>query len=146
MIVMCLKDDFDAARPSQICPAIVPAFDPPRTASYPAGHALQSYLISYLLLRVMPKMAETAQSNKPAEWAEPHNGLFALARRVSDNRVIGGVHFDIDNKAGFFIAKKIDEWFGNWAETPAPQLPTPDPFGNFRDLLAAASAEFPQWA
>lgn len=135
MIVMCLKENLDAARPSQICPAIVPAFDPPRTATYPAGHALQSYLISYLLLRVMPQMA---QSQKPATWEEPHNGLFALARRVADNRVIAGVHFDIDNKAGFLIAKEIDEWFDAW-------LPGTDQ-NEFDVLVKAAKAEFPQWA
>jgi len=139
MIVMCLKADLDAARPSQICPAIIPAFDPPRTATYPAGHALQSYLSSYFLLRVMPGM-ESQQSNKPTTWEEQHNGLFALARRVADNRVIAGVHFDIDNEAGFFIAKEIDKWFGEWESTP------PSAFKKFKDLLQDAKGEFPQWA
>jgi hypothetical protein len=137
MVVMCLKEDFDFARPPQICPAIVPMFDPPQTGTYPAGHSLQSYLTSYLLLRVMPGL-EQQQSNKPATWEEPHNGLFALARRVADNRVIGGVHFDIDNKAGFFIAKEIDEWFDGW-------LPGTDQ-NEFDVLVRAAKAEFPQWA
>ena len=142
MIVMCLKAELDAARPSQICPAIVPAFDAPHTASFPAGHALQSYLTAYLLLRVMPKLPQSAA---PGTWGEQRNGLFALARRISDNRVIAGVHFDVDNEAGFLIAKKIDEWFTAWVNTPAPAAPTPDAFGNLRRLLAAAKAEFPQW-
>ena len=83
-------------------------------------------------------MEQTAQSNKPVTWEEPHNGLFALARRVADNRVIAGVHFDIDNKAGFFIAKKIDEWFDAW-------LPETDQ-NAFDILVKAAKKEFPQWA
>lgn len=136
MIVMRLKADLDAARPSQICPAIVPAFDPPRTATYPAGHALQSYLISYFLLRVMPGMLK--QSPRPKTWKEQHKGLFALARRVADNRVIAGVHFDIDNKAGFLIAQKIDLWFDTW-------LPGKDQ-NEFDILVKAAKDEFPQWA
>lgn len=135
MIVMCLKADIDAARPSQICPAIVPAFDPPRTAAYPAGHALQSYLRSYLLLRVMPGM-ET-QSRRPKTWKETHEGLFALARRVADNRVIAGVHFNIDNEAGFLIAKEIDGWFGKWLVGKDRN--------KFDVLVKAARAEFPQW-
>jgi acid phosphatase (class A) len=145
MIVMCLKLHFNAARPSQICPAVVPMFDQPRTASYPAGHSLQSYLISYVLLRVMPEVPQSkkpeAQSIEGEElrpWAVNHGGLFALARRVADNRVVAGVHFDIDSEAGFLVARKIDEWFDVWCQ------PT---FENnkLRALVLAASNEFPQF-
>ncbi len=48
-VVMCLKGDFHSARPSQLCPAITPMIDPPATPTFPAGHAVQSYLISYVL-------------------------------------------------------------------------------------------------
>src|SRR5690242_8555383 len=41
MIVMALKAEFDEMRPSQICPSLAPMFDPPQTATFPAGHALQ---------------------------------------------------------------------------------------------------------
>lgn len=141
MIVMCLKDRFNADRPSQICPAIVPMFDPPRTASYPAGHALQSYLISFLLRRVM---RDFPQSPRPSEssWNDDtnrHQGLFALARRVADNRVIAGVHYDIDNEAGFRIALKIDDWFEEWSSSNTTG------FEQLRALLDAARAEFPQY-
>jgi len=139
MIVMRLKAHFDTARPSQICPALVPMFDPPRTATYPAGHSLQSYLISYLLLRVMPNLPQSA---KPSDWKDPnnpHQGIFALARRVADNRVIAGVHFDIDCEAGFLIAKSIDLWFDYW-EGSSLQA-----FSNFRQLLNDARSEFPQY-
>ena len=157
MIVMCLKAEINAARPSQICPAIIPMFDPPQTACYPAGHALQSYLISYFLLRVMPGIP---QSTAPGTWEEPHEGLFALARRVSDNRVIGGVHFDIDNKAGFLIAQKIDTWIDAWVDAIDPKLKgkpkraagsrrrTDEEFQKtnpFIWLLGKAKAEFPQY-
>ena len=138
MVVMCLKNDFDAARPSQLCPAILPMFDPPRTASYPAGHSLQSYLMSYLLLRALP---EIPQSSKPVkgQWAQEHQGLFALARRVADNRVIAGVHFDIDSEAGFEIACKIDEWFEQWQRANTAE------FANFAALLNGVKEEFPQF-
>lgn len=137
MIVMRLKVQCNAARPSQICPALVPMFDPPRTAAYPAGHSLQSYLISYLLFRVMPNISP--QLNKPSTWEKEHTGLFALARRVADNRVIAGVHFDIDCKAGFLIAQRIDLWFDVW-EGSSLQA-----FSNFRQLLEGARNEFPQY-
>jgi len=140
MVVMCLKAEFNVPRPSQICPAIIPMFEPPRTASYPAGHSLQSYLISYLLLRVMPGLP---QSPQPAQdsWDDEnqrHQGLFALARRVADNRVIGGVHYDIDSKGGFWVAREMDSWFKRVDEEPTK-------FPHFAALLAAARAEFPQY-
>lgn len=139
MVVMCLKAHFNADRPSQICPLIVPMFDPPRTASYPAGHALQSYLISCLLRRVMGDYFP--QSPRPLSWKEEHKGLFALARRVADNRVIAGVHYDIDNEAGFRIALKIDDWFGEWDSSNPP----PSKFEQFKKLLNEARKEFPQY-
>lgn len=148
MIVMCLKAHFNVPRPSQLCPALVPMFDPPQTAAYPAGHALQSYLISYFLRRVMPNMP---QSSKPPIWGGtlPHEGLFALARRVADNRVIGGVHYDIDNEAGFLIAKRIDEWFDEWVAATDPGLASTSPpsaqSAPLISLLRAAKGEFPQF-
>ena len=145
MIVMCLKAHFNAPRPSQICPAIVPMFDPPRTATYPAGHSLQSYLMSYFLLRAMPLMpqskkpeAELIEGKEVRPWEVNHVGLFALARRVADNRVIAGVHFDIDSEAGFLVAKKIDKWFDAWCQPTFAD-------NNLRALVLAASNEFPQF-
>ena len=97
MVVMCLKDDFLAPRPSQICPAIVPMIDPPATPSFPAGHALQAYLISYCLYNALPKIP---QSTPPTSPTDPRIGLFALAQRVTENRLIAGLHFRVDNEAG----------------------------------------------
>ena len=48
-VVMYLKGHFSSPRPSQLSPMIMPMIDPPVTPSYPAGHAVQAYLISYLL-------------------------------------------------------------------------------------------------
>ena len=133
MAVMCLKNKFNAARPSALCPAIVPMIDPPGTPAYPAGHSLQAYLISCLLIRAMPKVP---QSKRPLRWDQPvtHKGLFALSRRVADNRKIAGLHFDIDNEAGFELAKMIDDWLH--------ALPRNS---QFKKLVAAAAAEFPQY-
>ncbi len=93
-VVMCLKDHFGGLRPSQICPWIVPMIDPPATPAFPAGHALQSYLISAALADALPGLPSS-------EAAHP---LFALAERVSDNRVIAGLHFRMDNEAGRDVA------------------------------------------
>ena len=155
MVVMCLKESFNVPRPSQICPAIVPMFDPPRTASYPAGHSLQSYLISYFLKMAMPGIP---QSDEPASWGEIHKGIFALARRVAENRVIAGVHYDIDSEGGFLVAQEMNKWFKVWSDGwfdqwvvdgENPQLPAHQKnlakLPRFAALLKGARSEFPQF-
>ena len=81
------------ARPSQVCPAIVPMVDVPVTPSFPSGHALQSQLISRCL--------EGAE--RPLTQREL---LFGLARRVAENRIVAGLHYPLDNEAGFVAADK----------------------------------------
>jgi acid phosphatase (class A) len=93
IVVMCLKDHYREARPSQVCPAIVPMIDPPVTPAFPAGHALQSHLISLCL-------AEARRTRNQSEM------LFGLSRRVAENRVIAGLHYPLDNEAGVFAAKE----------------------------------------
>ena len=91
VVVMCLKEHYREARPSQVCPVIVPMMDPPVTPSFPAGHALQSHLISRCL--------------KEAGWPRSQPDLlFDLSRRVSQNRVIAGLHYPRDNEAGVVAA------------------------------------------
>ena len=150
MVAMRLKESFNVPRPSQICPAIVPMFDPPRTASYPAGHSLQSYLISYFLKMAMPGIPQS--DPLPASWGETHKGIFALARRVADNRVIAGVHYDIDSEGGFLVARRMNEWFEDWSRDWFDQWVSdktkPNKAGElarFADLLKGARSEFPQF-
>jgi hypothetical protein len=97
-VVMCLKGFFRSPRPSQLCPSVVPMIDPPGTPSFPAGHAVQAYLISYLLAYSLPKLP---QQYAPAEDLDAASGvLFDLAERVSVNRVVAGLHFPTDILAG----------------------------------------------
>jgi hypothetical protein len=98
VVVMCLKEEYHEARPSQVCPVIVPLFGPPVTPSFPAGHALQNHLIALCL---GPKGANRAP-NQPEM-------LEKLARRIAQNRVIGGLHYPLDNEAGEVAAKKCFE-------------------------------------
>ena len=92
VVVMCLKDQFREPRPSQVCPMIVPMVDPPITPSFPAGHALQSHLISKLV-----EVAERPFSNRSM--------LLELSRRIAENRIIAGLHYPLDNAAGVTAAE-----------------------------------------
>src|SRR5262249_53925888 len=94
--VMCLKEHYKVARPSQVCPVIVPLVDVPVTPSFPSGHAFQSQLISQCL----------AAAERPLVQREL---LFELAHRVAENRVVAGLHYPLDNEAGFAAADKCFE-------------------------------------
>jgi acid phosphatase (class A) len=97
-VVMCLKGFFRSPRPSQLCPAIVPMIDPPSTPSFPAGHAVQAYLISYLLAYSLPKFPQ--QYTPEDNLAAASGVLFDLTERVSVNRVVAGLHYPTDIIAG----------------------------------------------
>jgi hypothetical protein len=92
VVVMCLKHHYREARPSQVCPVIVPLIDPPITPAFPAGHALQARLISLCL----------AETSHPLIQREM---LFDLARRIARNRVVAGLHYELDNEAGSYAAE-----------------------------------------
>ena len=96
-VVMCLKGAFRSPRPSQLSPAIVPMIDPPVTPSFPAGHAVQAYLMSHLLADCLHKIP---QQTLPKNLAEAEGPLFRLAHRVSENRIVAGVHYPTDIDAG----------------------------------------------
>jgi acid phosphatase (class A) len=119
-VVMCLKGDLQSPRPPQLCPAITPMIDPPATPSYPAGHAVQSYLISYLLAYSLadnngntnlPQTTLPAPTSAPNVFVtpgtQPTGPLFDLASRVSENRIVAGVHYPTDIVAGQTIAANI---------------------------------------
>jgi hypothetical protein len=119
-VVMCLKDHFREPRPSQVCPMIVPMVDPPITPAFPAGHALQSHLISKLL-----KEAGRPFANQDM--------LFALSRRIADNRIIAGLHYPLDNEAGVTAAELVFRWLmTNDSDRRCTE---------FRKLVDAAKAE-----
>lgn len=132
-VVMCLKDHFAGARPSQLCPGIVPMFDPPGTPSFPSGHALQAYLISHLLAGSLPGLPQT---RVPATGDDPGHGvIYDLAARVADNRIVAGVHFHCDNEAGRRAA------FACFTDLQTVPAIWTDPDG----LKARVQEEFPQY-
>jgi acid phosphatase (class A) len=141
-VVMCLKGYFRSPRPSQLCPAIVPMIDPPATPAFPAGHAVQAYLISYLLAHSLP--------NIPSQkLAEEQGALFELADRVSQNRVVAGLHFPTDIAAGKAIGIKCFEALRDvksvWG-TGSTNALTEDGEFESKSLRERVRQEFPQYA
>lgn len=149
-VVMCLKGDFRSPRPSQLSPSIVPMIDPPVTPSFPAGHALQAYLNSYLLAYCLPNLPQQQNPlpNVPQYPAQQASGpLFDLAERVSQNRIVAGIHYPVDIEAGIAVAI---ECFKDLRKVPsiwgAPAMPGPPPVPAVRGLRPDVQAEFPQYA
>jgi PAP2 superfamily len=131
-VVMCLKGHFRSPRPSQLSPALVPMIDPPATPSFPAGHAVQAYLMSYLLAYSLPNIPQQRLSDIDAA----EGPLFELAYRVSQNRIVAGVHFPTDIVAGRAVSmecfKALTEVRSVWDDSIG--------------LRAKVQAEFPQYA
>jgi acid phosphatase (class A) len=135
-VVMCLKGWFAAPRPPQLCPAIEPMIDPPVTPSYPAGHALQAHLASYLLAYCLPNLPGQPNPlpaiNTLARPGPQGSGpLFDFAWRVSENRIVAGIHYPIDIEAGTAVAI---ECFKDLHQVPS-----------VTNLMGQVTGEFPQY-
>lgn len=155
-VVMCLKGYFRAPRPSQVCPAILPMIDPPATPSFPAGHAVQAYLMSYLLAYSLPNIP---LQTTPKELDAAQGPLFDLAYRVSQNRVVAGLHFPIDIIAGravgiacFDALRNVDSIWGDkenqtgeLRRKPKTSHLTRDTSLEAKSLRARVQEEFPQY-
>jgi acid phosphatase (class A) len=108
-----VPDNRHAARPSQICPTLFPPVSVQGHSSYPAGHAIIGTLTSLCLADVVPAHAVALQ---------------LLADRVGRNRVIAGLHFQIDIDAGASVAVQLHGLIG--------QCPL------YQQTLVAAKAEW----
>jgi PAP2 superfamily len=131
-VVMCLKGHFRSPRPSQLSPALVPMIDPPATPSFPAGHAVQAHLMSYLLAYSLRNIPQQHLSDVDAA----EGPLFDLASRVSENRIVAGVHFPTDIEAGKAVGiatfRALKKVASVWDDSEG--------------LRAKVRAEFPQYA
>jgi hypothetical protein len=80
------------ARPFQIDPDFKPLITTPNFPGYPSGHAMLSGTAAAVLSHLFPADAEFF--NKQAEAA-------------SASRLLGGVHFRVDNEAGLALGRSV---------------------------------------
>ncbi len=105
-------------RPSQVCPTLFPALPVPGHSTYPAGHALIAWLTTETLKDIaVLKVGAYAMS------------LDALAKRVGDNRVFAGLHFQEDVDHGKIAGVEIHKFL--------------NPCAFYQDTLAKAQLEWP---
>jgi len=92
-----LKNHYNRARPFQLArPLNIPMYQPVATsagtASYPSGHALDSYMIAAILGQKYPEQAEE---------------IAAYCDKVAHTRVQGGIHYQSDQDISREICKKL---------------------------------------
>jgi hypothetical protein len=129
---MHYKKIYDFPRPSQVAPALMPPIVVPGTASYPSGHATQSFLIVAALGHIFPSVPK-----KPASRDhEPRNygpagylaAAEAMAERIARNREIAGLHYPTDTAGGRALAAQIARYL--------PSVP------QFKNAIRAAQVEW----
>jgi len=86
------KLKFARVRPSDLKSEIDPVIANPKHASYPSGHAAQSYMVGMTLADINPSMEET---------------YINFAKEIGHRREIAGVHFASDTIAGKALAKTV---------------------------------------
>ncbi len=108
LVSMHFKNKFNRARPSHLCPALLPPIEVPGHASYPSGHSTQAHLFADCAKAVLP----------PSEQAYMSVVLGALARRIARNREIAGLHYASDTAAGQKLAQAIFNVLNDGAKMP----------------------------
>ncbi len=87
-------------------PGIQPIINARRFAAFPSGHATEAFVVARMLQMVTGQSRVGANQQPTALETQ----LQRLAARISNNRVIAGVHFPIDATAGRLVAETVCEY------------------------------------
>jgi len=95
-IIMKYKYIYNRARPSQVAPEIINAklldSKTASTPAYPSGHAFQAYYLAKILTKKFPEKKEE---------------LMKIADRVSDARIIAGLHYPSDKYFAYWLVDNL---------------------------------------
>jgi len=98
LVEMRLKLGFAVPRPVQLSPQIQPMLPTPGHASWPSGHATESFLVLGLLRHLWPGQDLRNEQLK------------RLAARVAVNRTVAGLHYPVDSAAGRLLGTSLAEF------------------------------------
>jgi len=138
VVMIRLKRQFNRPRPSQYCPTLYPPLNVPGHASYPAGHAVIAHLTARVLIDA---------TTKPLTGSPYEKSLLALADEIGFNRVLAGLHFRSDIKAGAAAGDRTHDFLKGMVvpppPAPLPPAPTPPPPAiDYATVIAAAQGEW----
>lgn len=89
-------------RPSDLSPAVQPCITTPGHGAMPSGHAISAFMALRMLGALLP-------NSKIAMVDTVGLALDRTARRIAANRVVAGLHFPLDNCAGWCVAETAFE-------------------------------------
>lgn len=89
-------------RPTDLSPHVQPCITTPGHGAMPSGHAISAFMALRMLKALLP--------NSKVGSADPVGiALDRTARRIAANRVVAGLHFPLDNCAGWCVAETAFE-------------------------------------
>ncbi|MEM8626186.1 MAG: hypothetical protein AAGG47_22085 [Pseudomonadota bacterium] len=114
-ISMRTKHALACRRPDELSDQIMPMIPTPGHGSFPAAHAVEAFAVGELL-----KMLFFPGSNDADERGR--KALDRQAARVSQNRVIAGVHYPVDSYLGAVLGRMLTHHLALLADQSAPVL------------------------
>jgi len=98
-IIMAYKYIYNRARPKQVVPNLINEengtllkSETANTPAYPSGHAFQAYYLAKILSKKFPKKKDR---------------LMKLAKRISDIRIIAGLHYPSDRDFAYWMVDNL---------------------------------------
>jgi len=88
-------------RPAQMDTSIAPLFPAPNFPSYPSNHSTLSTARSEVLASLFPNRA---------------GSILALGKEAGDSRIWAGIHFEMDNREGVTLGRKVAAKFIEWGQ------------------------------
>jgi membrane-associated phospholipid phosphatase len=105
-VEMHFKQEFACARPAEWSPQIQPMVSTPGHGTFPMGHATQVFAVAVVLCELV---GEACADSKGVNQV-PDNlavQMRTLAWRISENRIVAGVHFPVDLYAGLVLGMTL---------------------------------------
>jgi membrane-associated phospholipid phosphatase len=103
IVVMQYKHFHGIRRPADRSALVQPLLLTPGHGSYPAGHSTQTYFIAHILKEIINTQNSPAIKQKSEILIE----LYRLAWRIGENRIVAGLHFEDDIKAGQLLGQRL---------------------------------------
>jgi hypothetical protein len=97
-VEMRFKHGFACPRPVELSPQIQPMIPTPGHATWPSGHATESFLTSSLLQALLPNGSVYQEQ------------LDRLAARIAVNRTVAGLHYPVDSAAGRLLGTALADF------------------------------------
>lgn len=118
-IELQFKHHLACRRPIEWSAQVQPMITTPGHGSFPMGHATQIVAVARVLLALLPRMGLTVTPSLRTQ-------IGRLALRMSENRIVAGVHFPIDLVAGLLLGGVLGDWVAaRMTAGPAVQLADP---------------------